>query len=161
MFLLLAGLVFSGVIVYKRKTIRDKYKKFRELNNLVATRTKSVSKILWISLCMVSKMYWRYFLQWLNDSVEIIDHKNAVVTYVLHDKIYKLPVKVRRGPNLILLITDEHKNDVTDEITPFFGPEQNWHNKQLSPDFWKRESLTFELSSGETKTFHKDEIICL
>lgn len=159
MFLLLSSLVFGGIVLYNRKTIKEKYTKFRDLNKLVATRYKSIGKIIYISLCMVGKMYWFYFLQWLNNSVEIIDSKNAVITYVLNDKVYKLPVKIKRGPSVFLLVLDENNTDVTDLITPYFGPEQNWHKKELSPSFWNKESLTFELSSGETKTFNKNEII--
>lgn len=136
-----------------------KYRKFRELNKLVASKYKTISMILWVSLCMVAKMYWIKFLQWSNNSIQYIDNKTVIVSYVLQGKMYKLVLKPRKGPNNVLLVFDEENNDISDLVLPFIGPNQDWHKREFTPNFWKKKSMCFELSTGEQKTFSEHDTI--
>ena len=141
--------------------IKSKYSRFRDLNGLVATRYKNACKIIWISLVMVAKMYWIQFLHWANSSVEHLDKKTAIISYVLNGKLYRIVVHQRRGPCSVLLVTDENGEDVSDIVLPFLGPNDDWHKKDFTPNFWQKESLNFELASGEQMSFSKDEKIHL
>jgi hypothetical protein len=157
MFWFITSGIILGTIFYKRETITEKYSKFKSLNKLVGTRYKNIAKIICVSLSMIIKMYWIQFLQWCNKSIEYIDNKNVVLTYVLQGKTYKINLKMKRGPSPILLVLDQNNNDITEQVLPYLGPEQNWHNKEYTPSYFEKESITFELCNGEHKTFDKYE----
>ena len=166
MYLLYTIFFFTGLAVYAldghtivKDAVVTRYRRFRELNKFVATRYKTIGAILWVSCCMVAKMYWINFLQWANNTIEHIDNKNTIVSYVLNGKLYRFVVKAKKGPTNVLLITDENLTDVSDDILPFLGPSQDWHGKDFTPSFWKKESLTFELATGDQKTFRNNEKI--
>lgn len=151
---------YGGLTIIK-DTIVDKYERFRELNSLVETQHKNKFKIFHVSINMIFKMWWINFLQKTNNTVHHIDNKSSIISYVLDGRLYKIHTKRRKGPVLVLLVIDHHSKDVSNLILPFLGPQRNWHNTPFTPSFWNKDSLTFELSSGETKTFSKDEVIIL
>lgn len=166
MYTLLTMFFTFGILVYAfdghnivKEAVVTRYRRFRELNKLVETRYKTIGMILWVSCCMVAKMYWMNFLHWANNSIEHVDHKTAIISYVLNGKLYRTVVKAKRGPASVLLVTDSEQNDVSDQVLPFMGPGQNWHGQEFTPSFWKKNSLTFELASGENKTFTEHEKI--
>jgi hypothetical protein len=150
----------GGYTVVKNKVV-EKYKKFRELNKLVSRQYKTVGMILYVSICMVLKMYWINFLQWSNNSIEVLNKKNISISYILNGKIYKVLIKAKKGPNLVLLVTDENNEDVTDIVLPYLGPNNDWHHNFFKPCFWNKKFLCFELSSGEMKSFKEDDTIIL
>jgi hypothetical protein len=158
-----AGILFAAFggprIVYE--TVKTKYHQFREVNHLVSSRYKSLATIIWVSCSMIAKMYWMNIVQWANTVVEHIDSKNVIISYVVHGKLYKMHVKMRRGPTQVLLVTDQNGDDVTDEVLPFFGPAQDWHGRSYTPSFWTRNLLNFEMASGEAKMFKENEKIDL
>lgn len=160
----LTTLASLGVLFYAFDgftIVKEKYNRFRELNRLVETRYKNTCTILWVSLVMVAKMYWMNFLQWSNNSIEHVDNKTAIVSYVLNGKLYRFVAKQKKGPSEIILVSDEDGEDVSDDVLPFYGPNRDWNGQELSPLFWKKESLTFELAIGEPKTFKNQETIIL
>ena len=154
-----------GVFVFTRPSVQTgivkKYTQFRELNRFVAKRYKPISKILWVSMSLVAKMYWLQFLQWMNNSVQTINPRTTVISYVLYGKMYKIVVRPRKGPSGVLLVLDQNDNDVSDLVIPYIGPGQDWHRWEFTPSFWGYKSLTFELSSGETRTFSEQDTINL
>lgn len=162
MYTLLTVLFTFGTLVYAfdgHIIIKEKYKRFRELNKLVQTRYKNIGMILWVSSCMVAKMYWMNFLHWANNTIEHIDPKTTIISYVLNGKLYRFVVRAKKGPVNVLLVTDEDFNDVSDKILPFMGPGQDWHGQEFTPAFWKKNTLTFEFANGEHKTFSENEPI--
>lgn len=136
--------------------VKEKYDKFRQLNQFVATRYRTTGMILWVSCSMVAKMYWLKFLQWLNNSVEYLNKKTAVITYTLNGRVYKMVARIKRGPTSILTVTTDNNEDVTDQILPYLGPNEDWHGSNFTPQFWNYNMLTFELASGESITFTRD-----
>lgn len=154
----LAIYAFDGHTIVKEAVV-TKYKRFRQLNRLVETRYKTIGMVVWVSLSMVAKMYWLNFLHWANNSIEHIDHKTVVFSYVLNGKLYRMVVRPRRGPTNVLLVVDDQSNDVSDDVLPFMGPNQDWHGKEFTPSFWHNKSLTFELATGEQKTFTEHQKI--
>jgi hypothetical protein len=168
MYLFYTILFCAGLAIYAldghtiaKEVVITKYRRFRELNKLVQTRYQTIGMILWVSLNMVAKMYWLNFLHWANNSIEHIDHKTVIVSYVINGKLYRMVERTKRGPTNVLLVIDQDSNDVSDTILPFMGPNQDWHGREFIPSFWGKQSLTFELASGEQKTFTTDEIIKL
>jgi hypothetical protein len=145
------------IIIYQ--VAKSKYEKFKQLNKLVSSQYKNVFSIIWVSICLILKMYWINFLQWANKTVEYTKDRNIIISYVINGRLYKLVVKNKRGPNDILLITDENSNDLTDTIIPYMGLNRDWHNRDFSPKFWDKKSLCFELSTGDFKTFNEHDVI--
>lgn len=165
MYILAAGLcfLFFGLnyhIVVKNDVV-EKYKKFRELNKLVSRQYKTIGMILYVSISMVIKMYWLNFLQWTNKSIEFLNKKDIVVSYILHGKLYKVLLKSKKGPEMVLLVTDENDEDVTDLVIPYIGPNNDWHHNTFNPSFWNKKILNFELCSGDKLSFKEDQTIIL
>jgi hypothetical protein len=139
-----------------KEIIVDKYTRFRELNKLVKTQHDNPVTVLFVSIGMVAKMYWMNFIQWADNSLEKIDRKTVVISYIINGKLHKILVRVKKGPENIILVLDENDNDVSEEVIPYIGHNDGWN---LSPKFWKRNKLVFKLSNGDTKTFERDQVI--
>lgn len=143
--------------VFKDKII-EKYESFRSLNKLVSTRYKNFSSVICVSCKMIAKMYWLYFLQWCNNSVERT--KNGyILSYVINGNSYRIFLKHRRGPKPFLLVVDENDNDVTDEIIQYLGPNQDWHCQKYCPENFNKNCLTFEMMDGKQKNFFNKDFI--
>ncbi len=141
--------------------VKNKYEKFQDLNQFVSTRYKNKFRILYITFSIIGKMLWLKFLQWINNSVEHVD-KHYILSYVMNGKLYKKVLTFRKGPSLVLLVTDDKHEDVSEQIIPYLGPNDDWHGYPFTPSFFNKESLTFETSDGkDPKTFLKEERIDL
>jgi hypothetical protein len=117
--------------------------------------------INWISFLMVCESFYLKLITYLNNSVKKIDKNKYEVSYVINGKIYKMVSSPARGPILIIRILNENNIDVTDHILPYIGPNNDWHNTKYFPNFFKYNSLIFELSNGDKKTFNHSENIIL
>lgn len=161
LFLLCAGLVSYRFEMHTTvaNVVISKYKRLQALKQLVSTRYRTNFMILWVCFSMIAKMFWLQFLQWSNTTVQHLDKKTVIVSYVLNGKLYKLAISPHKGPPDILLVLDDTDEDITDLVLPFLGPENNWHGKSYAPNFWKKKSITMHMSSGDVKTFLCDEII--
>ena len=149
---------FEGHKITKN-VIMDNYNKCQKLNTVVKTTTNGNRiKALKTTFQIISKMLWLMFLQWLNNSVEKVDRKTSVLTYVYAGKRYKLFIKPKRGPCPILQIIDENSEDVTEHVLPYMGPKYNWHGEKLSPKTLGYKTLTFECSNGKSLIFKNEEI---
>lgn len=164
LFLLGLGLLITSSIYITdgfstaQNVILEKYSRFRQLNALVNTRHENPIVVFFVSIGMVIKMYWMNFVQWSDNSLEKIDKKTVVISYVINGKLHKILVRVKKGPENIRLVLDEHGTDVSDLIIPYIGHNDGWN---LSPKFWKKQKLIFNLSSGEIKTFNTDDVISI
>ncbi len=141
--------------------IKQKHHKWKRLNNLVSSKHKNIIMINWISLCMLIESKYIDFLQYINKTFKKLDKNTYEITYSVNGKIYKMIVKPSRGPNIISKIVDQNNIDVTKEILPYLGPNNNWHNTNFTVDFFHCEKLIFEMNSGEIKEFDKHEKIVL
>jgi hypothetical protein len=136
-----------------------KYQKFRSLNNLVSTRHKNIAMIVFVSVKMVLQASYISFLQYLNSTVRKLEGNKFEITYVINGRMFKMITAPPRGPSLILQVSDENQDDLTDEILPYLGPRNDWHNKDFTPSFFKSKTLSFELSNGETRMFSEDDVM--
>jgi hypothetical protein len=157
--LMSAVLVRPDICANAKKTIKKKYSEFRDVNKLVETTDKNIFKILYISVSMIMKMYWMNFLQYINNSIEIVDNKTAIISYVWNGQKYRFVTHARRGPCDILSITDDLSNNITNEVLHFYGPSRDWHGNKFTPSFWKKRQLVFQMVDGECKTFSEKEVI--
>ena len=148
----------DGHNILKEK-IKDNYDKWSSLNNLVSTKNKGKIRVVWISIKLLFQALYISFLQYMNNSLVRIDKNTYELTYVVSGKVFKNRFKIKRGPKPILLVSDENEEDVTDVVLPYFGPENNWHGNQLTPEKLGFDSLTFELSDGNGKTYKNNELL--
>jgi hypothetical protein len=170
MFLISSIIIFTGIILYNKDYIVEKYNNLKTLNKVLnrekkqndcLTKVKNVGKVLKVASTVLFKVYWMKFLQWSNKTIEHIDRKRAVVSYVLNGRLYKMVVRDRKGPHDVLLVHDEDNNDITDMVLPYLGPNDDWHKNTFIPSFWDKQKITFELTSGESKSFNENDIIKL
>jgi hypothetical protein len=151
--------VFDGHTIVKKQA-EQKYKTIQQLSGTNRLSVRQLAYYGWIGSKIICKLYWMSFLHWANNTVEHVDHKTSIISYVLHGKHYRFVAKANKGPSNVLLIIDENDVDVTDLVLPFYGPNRDWHKRSFSPIFWKKNKLTFEMASGDQKTFYaNDEIV--
>jgi len=161
MYYFLITAVMVGLGYYYREDITKNYNDFRELNSLVETRNKGFCKVLYVSMEMVCKKWWYDFAHWINNSIQRLDKHTSILTYHLDGRLYKIVLDHRKGPALVLLVTDENGDDVTDIVVPYLGPKRDWHKREFTSKFWGKKQLSFDLSTGENKTFVGEEVINL
>lgn len=174
---ILAGVIilfikFDGIAICANSIV-PRYKKFRELNKLVASQYPDSKtggrKARYISYCLIftasmailGKLLYRNAVQWATDNVKQIDKNTYEFTYVLDGKLYKMVTSLVRGPRKVLQISDHNQEDVTDVVHAYIGPRGNWHGHVFTPTFFKKQSLTFELADGQELTFGDDDQIDL
>jgi hypothetical protein len=90
-----------------------------------------------------------------------INKNTYQLTYVINGQLYKLIVKTRKGPKNVILATDENDEDITDIIHSYMGPCENFHGDTITPEFFGKNKITLNLSSGEDKTFDKTDAISI
>ena len=156
-------LYWSGTFTIIYNSCKDNYTRFNLLRSGMLQINNRTT--IWNSFSIVGKVIYNTiilkFLQKINNSVQVIDKNNVIISYVLNNRLYKLSVIPRKGPATVILITDQDDNDISNDIFPFFGPNRDWHNKPYSPEFWNKQSLTFHMITGEIKTFKNNETIIL
>ena len=158
MFLGFYGL--DGVNIAKNE-IQDRYRRFRSLNKLVATQYKNLGMIVMISVQLIFKALWLSFLQWINTSVIPLKDDMFEVSYVIKGRVYKMIIQPVNGPSPILIAISESNDDVTSHINPYLGPRHDFHGTKFTPEFFGYTTLTLELSSGEDRTFDKEDVLCV
>ena len=135
------------------------YDKWRKLNCLVSCKTKNKVFIQYYSLQLLLYIIWRNLLVYFNNSVKQCGKNRYEVSYILHNKTYKVRINVKRGPIPIYKICDGEQNDITDMILSFMGPNYDWHNNIFTPEDLGFESIIFELSNGNVLTFRQNDKI--
>jgi hypothetical protein len=153
-------LYLDGYNITKNTTL-IKFQKFRQINKLVSINYKGYFKILWISLCMIRQALWISLLQYMNSSVIKLGGNKYVITYIINGKTYKMLIKSKRGPQKVLMVSDETQTDVSDLIFPYLGPCDNFHGDIFTPEFFGRKELIFDLSDGSEKIFLESDKIIL
>ena len=155
---------FGTIYFYKNKIydfLNIKYNKWISLNNLVSSQHNSKIMIKIISLQMIFKSLYLSFIQYMNNSIIKIDKNSYELSYIVHGKLYKMIIKPIRGPVPILCVTNENNIDITEQILPYLGPNNDWHGKKYYPDFFKHKTLNIELLDGTKKTFNHSDTITI
>ena len=142
-------------------TLKDRYNKIKSLNQLVSSQYKNVFVIFWVSFYIIMQAMYIKFLQLVNKSMVKINKNTYQLTYVINGQLYKLIVKTRKGPKNVILATDENDEDITDIIHSYMGPCENFHGDTITPEFFGKNKITLNLSSGEDKTFDKTDAISI
>lgn len=72
------------------------------------------------------------------------------IQYVLHDKIYRIKTKHKRGPKKIEWVEDETGKDVTERFNSYLGPNEDFHGTPLSPHDLAYKSLRIHYRDGSS-----------
>jgi hypothetical protein len=139
--------------------LKQKYKKWNNLNSLVSTRKTNNFDIYWYSVKIICRMLYLSFIQYLNTSVVKITKGRYIISYVVNGKMYKMVVKPLRGPSPILQIINDNMEDVTEDIIPYLGPDNDFHKINYNPVFFNYDYLTFEMSNGNQINFSKNDVL--
>ena len=158
---------FIGAFVYldghhivKNNTIVQ-WNNFKRINTLVSTNYKGFFLVTWISVCMILQAMWISIFQYMNTTITPLEGGKYQVTYIIKGKTYKMVVKPIKGPKKVLLVSDNNQEDVSYKIIPYMGPEDNFHGKLYTPNFFNHTELIFEMSNGDEKIFKNDDDIIL
>lgn len=151
----------GGVTFFFKDSLLNTYENISNLTVEVGSRHRGPRAIICNTIDVIRKKIWFDFLQKINNSITRLDKNTSVLSYTLDGRLYKMVLDHRKGPPLVLLVTDNEGEDVTSEVVPFLGPKRDWHKREFTPKFWNKERLEFELSTGENKEFTSEEIIKL
>lgn len=165
--LLLTGIFLSyqldvPKIIYK--TIRSQYYSFTTLMDVVEESSSTPTnklRVLGNSMLIILRAVYTNIFQTLDNTVTQLDRKTYEIRYVVKGKQYRLKIKPARGPDRILLVCDDAKNDLTQLVASYAGPEYNFHGKTYRPSSFGVQTLTFVLSNGSERTFNGDDEIDL
>lgn len=145
-------------VVYR--VIQDRYRRFKSLNKLISntpqSKNRSKTLVFIISTKMLAQALYLSLIQYMNNSVRKLDKNTYEVSYVINGRIYKMITRPTRGPTPILQVSNEQNEDVTYQVLPYMGPQYDWHNNKLAPEFFGYQTLTFELADGTEHTYDKD-----
>lgn len=151
---------FDGLNIVKNN-YQLKVEKWRKLNALVETKYKGYFTILRISICMITKALWINILQYCNSSITKLDKKTYELSYVLNGNLYKILIINKTGPRKVLLVSDETQTDMSYVVTPYLGPKEDFHGYYMTPKFFNKKELIFELSNGQEKIFKENDKIII
>lgn len=111
----------------------------------------------WKQKYVLAKVFLKYvyLIVWqrMNQTVLHV-HKNVYeIQYALHDHVYKVRTRVRRGPSNIIQILNHQGEDVTDEVRTYLGPNEDFHGQCMTPNDLGFEELSIQLRKGETMEY--------
>jgi hypothetical protein len=95
-----------------------------------------------------------------NNNVKKIDKNLWEVVYNINGKKYKMVVIPNRGPSDIIKISDENGVDITNCISDYLGPNNDFHKTEiLTPEFFNVKSIIIEKNDGTIQRFSNKEIL--
>lgn len=81
--------------------------------------------------------------------------------YHYHGKLYRVLIKIQRGPKRVSRIEDEYGEDVTETVCPFLGPDEQCHRQSLTPGDLGYDQLELTLVDETSRVFERDDNIDL
>jgi len=122
---------------------------------------KSVVRSLQKTASTVAWMAYLVAYQKIAKNLEKKGKNEYDVHYMLGNRLYKVRVHTHKGPRCkqVLQVIDEGDNDVTSAVLPYLGPLEDWHGKTYTPADLGSQLLIFNMASGKTLCFHKDQAI--
>lgn len=133
--------------------ISFRYQRWRNLNELVSTQHRTAWSVFYHSLCLLCRVLYLSFLQYMNSTIVKLGRNKFLVTYVINGRPYTMVVEPMRGPSPVLQVISDEEEDVTNKVLPYLGPRYDWHGTVI--DFFSTfgsADLTFNLSSGDSVT---------
>lgn len=79
--------------------------------------------------------------------------------YVYNDTMYRIIIPIKRGPKHIVSVYDENMQDITNQIRPYLGPNEDFHSVETTPRQLNHKQLHFLLRNENMVTFNENETI--
>jgi len=135
-------------VIDKRIYIKKQKRRITELYSLVSRTEKTKMRSCISTLKILIKILKKDFVDYFNiNQAKKVSNDVYEVSYNIEGNNYKMLVEKQKGPPIILNIIDDKNTNVTDKVLPYMGPKYDWHCFNFNPpDFFKCESLIFELS---------------
>lgn len=157
---LVYGVVKTNTHIVIMDTISRKYKDWRTLNKKLDEIQVNKTKLAITSIQLLIKYFLTILKQTCTGSTKRIKNtKMYELTYVINNKMYRQIINPIRGPNSIVSILNQDNLEHVNLIMSYLGPRYDWHNSELTPNFFGHESLKFIMLNGDTYTFNKDTIL--
>ena len=159
--MLFYSLKYNTVLQIK-ENFSYRYNRWRTLRNAVIDNNPNIMFPSYETTKIILKSYQINLIQHFNKSVKKIDKKTYEVTYQINNKTFIKVVKTRKGPTLLDKVVDHENNDITEKILKYIGPNYDWHNSSITPDYFNLDNIKFFLKNGEEITFYRDNVMgCL
>lgn len=130
------------------------YRKLKIKADVIKLTSMFFGKVLMAKL----ELQYRNTFGWWTYTRQISKNSYDVV-YYLNNKLYKMRVKLKRGPAPVLMITTEENIDITNNVLEYAGPEYNFHGVPITPSFFGANRLIMEMADGTTHVFDKTTFI--
>jgi len=112
-------------------------------------------------LCIIAKTFYLSVVQYFNNTLVQKDKNTFELTYTLGGSVYKMIVRVKRGPKKLIYAFNQDSQDVTEILQMYLGPNDDFHHGKFTPDYFGFETITVNLSDGEEKSFTRFQPIHL
>ena len=159
--MLFVFICLGSVFFLFREKIVEKYDRFNNLYNIVSLRYNNRCVILYHTISIIYKstkisLLNSIFLK--NNNVKKIERNLWEISYEINGKKYKMIVRPNRGPSNIRKIYDNDNNDITEYISEYLGPNNDFHKSEiLTPEFFNLKSINIEKDNGTTEKFINNE----
>lgn len=137
------------------KYYRYKNRKWNELKTMVSGQYSSTFDIYRVSWQMILQAIYQDMLSFFDNRLEKKGNKLYELTYMVEGQMYKMPIKVRRGPGKIFAAEDENGNCILLSLKQYCSPSGNIINSLVTPKYLGYEKVVLNLD----KTFVGDEPI--
>ena len=157
--------IFSGLFFYidgpnvLDKNLIEKPLKIIKHSKKTFNNVRVILYLFLYGLWIASKIFFIKYIQFINKTIHKIDKNNYVLTYTIDGKLYKMIIKKKSGPSNILLILDENNKEISHLIDPYIGPENNFHNSEITPSFFNKKEIVFEITDGEPIVFKEKDVL--
>jgi len=139
------------------KYYRYKSRKWKELKTMVSGQYSSTYDIYRVSWQMILQATYQDILSFFDNRLEKKSKKMYELTYMVEGQMYKMPIKVRRGPSKIFSAEDEHGNCILLKLKQYRSPAGTIINPLVTPKYLGYEKIILNM----TKTFSGDEPITI
>ena len=111
----------------------------------------------------------RHFSYYFNKSIDLfnrirfyriryLDPNNIVITYKINSQTYKQIINIKSKPSNILAVENSDGADITDQVLPYLGIEENIYKSNVNPKFFNTKTLTFYTQNGDTIIMNSNQI---
>ena len=172
MYILIAVFVALGIMVFPNIVIApyEKYKLYKNkiggLAQIASLNRRDVSfksKMMVLYTCVMMIIHYMYLsiFQFLNKSIVKLNKNTYELTYMLNGNTYKILIRTNLGPQpKIIQALNELDEDITETISPYFGPIGNFHGLKYKPKDFNIKKLTLNMGDTRELVFDQtDEII--
>ena len=154
MFVFISLTMTGGAFMYSLYSLEVHKILYNNLMPVLRYPQRCYNFFLILRLCVL--LTYLKICQKLNNTVKRVG-KEYLISYVIGGKLFML--KVPEVLDKVLMIIDQDNEDVTDLILPHMGPLGNWHGVKYSPCSFDKDMLTFEMVDGDTKVYHRHDLM--